>query len=153
MTVRVITLGDGRPIGLGAYMKGLRACMAAPEGTEYKRGLTGWWPVTREEILRDWRASVHDRINRNVAWFGRGRKWDADYQRHMRRDGDRINRAGTERLVVQVTEISTPGWRERYAHRLEGASGPRRCQGEERTTGLAALARSIAPPPGVRRER
>ena len=49
----MITLGSGRQIPLGAYVRGIKACLAAPTGTEYSYGLTSSGrldPTPRETI-------------------------------------------------------------------------------------------------------
>ncbi len=97
----------------------------------------GWFSMGRHEeygeygpegdrYIRSWRreflAALDRRINAKgglpiatASW----RKLDPDWQRHARVDADRINRAGTQRLRVAVTEITTDDWRQRFRHRLE----------------------------------
>lgn len=56
-----IGICDGT-LTIGQYVHAWRTVLAADPGTEFKRGLTPWWPVTREDILREFRRGVHDRI-------------------------------------------------------------------------------------------
>jgi hypothetical protein len=112
VSARVIVLGNRRSVPLGAYVAGIKACAAAPAGTEYRHGLTGDWSATREEILADWRASVHDRINLRVPTFGHGRKWSHDWQREAGHAARELNHP---RLRIYWL----PVWlRERFAHRI-----------------------------------
>ena len=109
---RVIVLGNGKRIGLGAYVNGWKACKAAPEGTRYKHGLTGWGPETREEILKGFDYGLHDRINRHIPGYGTGRKWDADWYWTMVRTAREVN---TPRLLVYWVPAELRG---RLAHRI-----------------------------------
>lgn len=95
---RYVTLGDGTRVTLAAYSAAWRACTAAAPGTEFRRGLCGYGSRTREEILEEFRDGVHDRINRRIPWYGRGRKWDGGWQRDARRTAREVN---TPRLVVR----------------------------------------------------
>lgn len=114
MGARYVTLGNGRQVGLGAYVAAWRAVNAAPDGQEYSHGLTGCWSVTALEIRAEYAEGLHDRINGHVTWYGRGRKWDADWQRATMQSARRLN---TPRLSVRATEL--PPWlRGRMTHRL-----------------------------------
>lgn len=96
--MRIVTLGDGSRVTLGQYAHAWRTCMAAAPGSVFSRGLCGYGSRTREEILEEFRDGVHDRINRHVPGFGRGRKWDADWQRDAWRAAREVN---TPRLAVR----------------------------------------------------
>ncbi len=78
MTQRYITLGDGRKIGLGAYVKAWKACKTLDPNTPIGRGVSGW-SETAEEALRALRFGLHDRINRRIEGYGVGRKWSDDW--------------------------------------------------------------------------
>jgi hypothetical protein len=51
-------------VTLGAYVRGWKAVKAAAPGTMFKRSLCGWWPASREEILKQFSEGVNDRINK-----------------------------------------------------------------------------------------
>lgn len=72
--IRVIALPaiSDRSIPLGVYVKGVKAALEQPE-TEFKHGLTTWWPTTGAEIRRQFLRSIHDRINQGVPYIERGR--------------------------------------------------------------------------------
>lgn len=114
MSSRVVILGNRRAVSLGAYVRAWRAVAALPAEQEVKHGLTGWWSDTAGSVLRQFRDGLHDRINRHVPGFGRGRKWDPDWQREV---GHAARRLNTPRLIVRPAEV--PLWlRARMAHRL-----------------------------------
>ena len=97
MSQRYVTLGDGRKIGLGRYVAAWRDCLALSPETHIGRGIDGYGQ-SAGEALRDLRAGMHDRINRHVPGFGRGRKWSADWQRAALHAAGAVN---TPRLVVR----------------------------------------------------
>lgn len=69
---RVIVIpAINRSIPLGIYVQGVKAAIAAPQH-EFKHGLTTWWPTTGAEIHRQFRASIHDRINQGISYSQRG---------------------------------------------------------------------------------
>ena len=69
---RLITLGAAcKRITMGSYVAGVKAAIANPDA-EFKHGLTTWWPVTGAEIRRQFRASIHDRINQGIPYDQRG---------------------------------------------------------------------------------
>jgi hypothetical protein len=132
-----------------AFLRSEYAEMRSPEGH---------WGVhyAKPEAARRLEFLIHVAVNRRAGLDDvRGRKWDDDYQRTMRLDADRINRAGTQRLIVRVTEITTPGWRQRFAHRLEGSdewlrgSGASHAQARGRAR-IGALVDRAAAQPGSR---
>lgn len=70
--MRYITLpAVNKQIPLGIYVQGVRAAKANPS-KEFKHGLTTWWPTTGAEIMRQFLASVHHRINDAVPYTRRG---------------------------------------------------------------------------------
>lgn len=93
-----VRLGTGRLIPLGVYVAGWKRCLELPPETPLRRGVTGWWPTTVGETLADLRAGMDDRINRHLPWFGAGRKWQSDFQRHLRLAASAVN---TPRLAVR----------------------------------------------------
>lgn len=97
MTQRYVTLGDGRRIGLGAYVAAWKRCIELDAETPIGRGVTGWGQ-TAGEALQDLRAGLADRINKDLPWYGRGRKWSADWQRGMAQAAWQVN---TPRLIIR----------------------------------------------------
>lgn len=115
----VITLSaTGKQMTIGQYVTAWKACKAAPAGTEYDHGLCGWWPATREQILREFEEGMHDRINKHIESYGVGRKWDSDWQRDAQNTARDVN---TPRLIVHWIPSE---FRSRLAHRVyrEGAA-------------------------------
>lgn len=68
---RVYIAGLERWVPLGAYVKAIRLAKARPE-MMFKHGLGNWWPTTGRDILREFLASVHDRINAGIPYVERG---------------------------------------------------------------------------------
>lgn len=114
---RVVVLGHGLQIGLRDYVDTLRRVFTAPPSRLYPYSLRGWSPADGATIHREFLAAVHDRINRHLPTRG-GRNQDPDVQATMRSDARRINQAAGERHIVRATEITTRGWRKRFAHVL-----------------------------------
>ena len=108
----VIVTASGT-VSVRQYVQTWRSVKAADAGTRYKSSLCGWWPATREEILAQFWEGLDDRINRHIAGYGKGRKWDADWQRAARNTATSVN---TPRLIVRWVPAE---FRQRLAHRLE----------------------------------
>jgi hypothetical protein len=107
---RYITLPNGNACSLPTYVKAWRTLKAArPEAQ-----IEGWDHFATEagEILRDMTFGVHDRINRHIPGYGRGRKWSSDWQRAMIQASDRLN---TPRLIIDWLPTDL---KKRFAHRL-----------------------------------
>ena len=60
-----IVLGHGKVVTLPEYVRGIKIAKANLERT-FKHGLTGWWPVTGKEIMKQFLNGVHDRINQRA---------------------------------------------------------------------------------------
>jgi hypothetical protein len=97
MSARYIGLGCGRRIGLGRYVAAWKACLGLPASTPIGRGISGWGE-TAGEALREFRAGLEERINRNVPGYGRGRKWSPDWQREMTQAAGHLN---MPRLIIR----------------------------------------------------
>jgi hypothetical protein len=71
--MRFITLPalDYRRVSLRSYVRAIRLAKANPE-TEFKHGLTTWWPTTGAEIMRQFWKGVEDRINEAIPYQRRG---------------------------------------------------------------------------------
>lgn len=101
------------PVTLGDYVAAWRAVLAAPAGTVFSQGLTGGFRENREQVLEQFRAGLHDRINRRIPDFGVGRKWDPDWQR----DTAQVAHSANSRCVLRTRDV--PVWlRPRLEHRI-----------------------------------
>lgn len=112
---RYVTLGNGRAVSLGSYVRAWRICRASlpttlvrecPDGSEGTAG----------EALRQFRAGMADRINRHVPGYGHGRKWGTDWQAETGRLARAVN---SPRLIVRWAPLE---FRARLSHRLESPS-------------------------------
>lgn len=116
MSRRYVTLGSGQRVTLATYAKVWRRLLNLPPGPGIvaSQGLSGWGSgrQTRDSLLRDFRAGMHDRINMHDPAYGRGRKWSYDWQREAMQTARAVN---TPRLVVRWVPAE---FRDRLAHRL-----------------------------------
>ena len=70
--IRTVNLpAIGKSVTLAAYVAVIRSAKANPDMT-FKHGLTAWWPCTGREIMQQFRAGMHDRINQRVPYRLRG---------------------------------------------------------------------------------
>jgi hypothetical protein len=70
--VRVVTLPAlGRRVKVAAYVEAIKLAKSNPD-TTFKHGLTAWWPCTGREIMQQFRAGMHDRINQRIPYRSRG---------------------------------------------------------------------------------
>lgn len=114
MTKRIVTLGCGRKVGLGAYVKAWQRALDAPADARFNGSPSdSRLPSSRDEVLREFRDGMHDRINRHISSHGRGRKWHSDWQRQAIQLALAVN---TPRLIVRWAPLE---FRARLAHRLE----------------------------------
>ena len=60
-----------RWVSLGQYVAAVKRAKAEPE-TEFNHGLTTWEPTTGADVVRQFRAGIHDRINQGVPAIERG---------------------------------------------------------------------------------
>lgn len=79
---RYVVLGNGRTIRLSRYVAAWKACLVTPPSTRIGDGISGWGE-NAGEALEALREGLHDRINRHLPWYRRGRKWHSDWQRSM----------------------------------------------------------------------
>lgn len=63
----------GRSVGIGAYVAAVKRAKANPDA-EFKHGLTTWWPTTGAEVVRQFRAGMHERINAGIPYARRGKE-------------------------------------------------------------------------------
>lgn len=111
LVVKTPNFGD---VPLGDYVQGWKDVLAEPSSTVYSCGLATFDAATRDEVLKEFRDGLADRINRNIPGYGQGRKWGSDWQRWVGQFARKVN---TPRLIVRVTE-APPVYRERLAHRF-----------------------------------
>lgn len=69
--MRVVTLSEKR-VSLGAYVRAIKLAKENPD-TEFKRGLTTWWPTKGREILRQFHEGMNARINEKIPYSQRGK--------------------------------------------------------------------------------
>ena len=58
-------------VTIGQYVRAIKTAKANPTA-EFKHGLTCWWACTGAEIMRQFRRSIHDRINQSIPYHQRG---------------------------------------------------------------------------------
>lgn len=64
-----------KTVSLRAYVRAVKLAISNP-GSEFKHGLSSWWPTTGAEIRRQFFDGVQDRINEAVPYTSRGgRTW------------------------------------------------------------------------------
>lgn len=132
-STRCITLGNGRRVSLGGYVRAwreVRARAAAEPDFEYTQGLDGLGSRTAAEVLAQFRRGMVARINERIPVAARGRravppyrppawrKLDPSWQAWARRAAHDVN---TPRLIVRPHGVPRE-LRARLAHRLEGAA-------------------------------
>lgn len=61
----------GKRVSLRNYVSAIKVAKENPD-LMFRHGLTTWWPVTGAEILRQFRAGMHDRITQAIPWIKRG---------------------------------------------------------------------------------
>ena len=125
MTARYVTLGNGRKISLGAYVRAWKTCRSLNPRTWIGPGVSGFGQ-TAGEALVELRRGLDDRINmrgirdletlrpkevRNRR-YSKMRKLSADWQRAMTQAASALN---TPRLVIHWLPADL---RKRFAHRL-----------------------------------
>ena len=62
-----------KKIPLESYIVAIKLAKANPD-KEFTHGLTTWWPTLGKEIMEQFVASVHDRINQAIPYCNRGVK-------------------------------------------------------------------------------
>lgn len=59
-----------KTIPLKYYIAAIKLAANNPE-VEFTHGLTTWWPTLGKEIMKQFVASVHDRINQAIPYCNR----------------------------------------------------------------------------------
>lgn len=107
---RVIRLPNSRCCTIGTYVASWKKLLELSADAQV--GGFGHFPEPAAAVLRQLRRGMHDRINRHIPGYGRGRKWQHDWQVEAKRAAIAVN---TPRLVVHWVP---PDLRARLAHRL-----------------------------------
>jgi hypothetical protein len=109
---RPVTLPNGRACSLRSYCAGWRKLKTLSPDMQ----IGNWddFPIEAAAILRDQHRGMHDRINRHILGYGRGRKWDERYQADLRCDAPARRRLCSRRLVHPVNRIETPELQGRF---------------------------------------
>lgn len=105
-----IVLPNGRRCSVAVYVAAWKQLKLVKPDTSV-RGF-GDWPASAGDVLAELRRGLDDRINRHDPHYGRGRKWDHDWQRHALQTAQAAN---TPRLAIYYI---MPDFRARLAHRL-----------------------------------
>jgi hypothetical protein len=121
---RVVYLPSGRHVSLSGYAAAWKTALAAAPGTTFQTGFN-WYPENREDILREFRRGLHDRINKRIDGFpctlrptqkSQPRKLSHEWQIETYRAAQQLNRP---RLVIHWL----PLWlKPRFQHRLRDNS-------------------------------
>ena len=121
---RVVYLPGGKYVSLSGYAAAWRTALAAEPGTTFKTGFN-WYPENREDILREFRRGLHDRINRRIDGFpgtlqpastSTSRKLTYEWQIETYRAAQQLNRP---RLIIHWLPpwLKTP-----FQHRMADPS-------------------------------
>lgn len=68
---KVYVPGYERWVTLGQYVQAVKMAKANPLG-EFKHGLTCWWAVTGEEVMRQFVDGMQVRISEGISYSQRG---------------------------------------------------------------------------------
>jgi hypothetical protein len=119
---RVNLLPSGKRCSPPTYCQCWRTLKTLDPDTEVKGW--EWYPYKATEILRELRYGLHDRINRHIPGFGRGRKWSTDYQITLRREAQVVNDYAARRLIYPQNKLCTPELQRRFQwhHDSDGLS-------------------------------
>lgn len=60
-------------VPLDAYVRAIKLAKNNPDD-EFSHGLTCWWPCKGSEIVRQFVAGIHDRINQGIPYSERGKR-------------------------------------------------------------------------------
>ena len=73
MTRAIYIPGKEMWVSIPTYIKGIKLAKANPDAT-FSYGLTTWASCTGSDIMRQFMAGLHDRINQAIPYSQRGRK-------------------------------------------------------------------------------
>jgi hypothetical protein len=109
---RVIVLPNGKRCSLPTYCQSWRTLKTLDPEASVKGW--EWYPCKARDVLHELREGLHDRINRHIPGFGRGRKWSTDYQTTLRREAQMVNDYAGRRLVYPQGRLGTPELQHRF---------------------------------------
>jgi len=72
--------GPGKFLTAGQYVQVVKGAKDSPTLT-FPRTFCQWWPGTGADIVAEFRAGVHARINKHIKGHGVGRNWCLDNPR------------------------------------------------------------------------
>ncbi len=110
---RYVTLGTGRQVSLSAYVAAWRRVKAMKPDAVIRNGIQ-WFDQSAAEVLRQFRDGMHDRINRHLPGYGRGRRWAREYQVSLLRDCTAIRDYRQRRIVRSGSGLELPELQRRY---------------------------------------
>jgi hypothetical protein len=116
MSGLTVDLGNGRRVSLRAYVRAWKAAKRLPPETRVAVVPGCWTGGTVADVLREMDYGLHDRINRHAPHFGKGRKWQQDWQADAARTTRAANARASTRLRMGWVPVE---WRARLAHLLD----------------------------------
>jgi hypothetical protein len=115
MPAHYITLtATNKRIPVPDYVAQLKKVFENDPDTEYVHGLAGFWPTSGAAIRREFRQSIHERINTRGGQDWRNHATEREHA--ARRDCRAIRARVTERVIVR--RLETPALNRRFAHLL-----------------------------------
>lgn len=112
MAKLAVRLASGRRVSLAAYADAWKRLRRMDPRQWFRETPGSSFGGTAADALREMRAGLDDRINRHIPAYGRGRKWDPNWQTETARAARALN---TPRLAIHWLP---PHLRERFASRL-----------------------------------
>jgi len=67
----IYVTGHDRWVTIGQYVQAVKTAKANPDA-QFPHGLTCWWPVTGQEIVKQFARGMHERISDGVGYSKRG---------------------------------------------------------------------------------
>jgi hypothetical protein len=117
---RVVYLPQGRCVTLGNYVHAWRLALTAPDTAVFNKPFAPY-PQTKQEVLREFRFGLHDRINRRIDGFPGTlrplphpdtRKYDYEWQLETYRAAIQLNQP------CLIIDWLPPWLKTRFAYRL-----------------------------------
>lgn len=115
---KAVVLGCGRRVTLESYVAAWKLCIKLPPKTWIGPGVDGWGQ-NAGEALADLRKGLEDRINRNLPWYGKGRKWSSDWFYPMWRASRDLNQPHLIVRWVPADLMKVPRFAERVREARE----------------------------------
>lgn len=112
--MKTIYMGNGTTVSLASYIEGWKKALALDQAVMVKAGPGAWWPQSVAQVLEKLRRGMHERINRHVAGYGKGRKWSHEWQAGARQLTDLVN---YPHMIVRPGSVP-PEFRDRLKDRI-----------------------------------